>query len=339
MGRKICLFGLAILACLLLLGAIAQADNAYKLLKIQIPKGLNPDNALVIVGQYGNGLAYGEAEKIVKPNLFTQRISKDTTSVKVLIQYPGYKLIGMEILGKDISPEKPLIPKFEKLPTVQLKIKFTYSDGKPVANKKVTVTQPFPFMEYYNISDGGLMLRRNPRPVPTGYTDSSGLLSIRVPQILDDPILVKYEKNLCYYVRPELGDPERYETNLVPSGVPAQRSYKRPFNIKVVYQGRISGRIDEYFFTRYGIKAPRYTPVRKNYEPVYLYARGQKGHSGGVSITKADGGFPFTLNLPSDKYDLDVQYKNPAKGSKWKSISVKKGLVVGEREARHIIIQ
>ena len=348
MGRfnlKICTLGMVVFAGMFMTSygrasmgyggsPTLEPSIQYKELKIQFPEEVRDAKATVVAEQQGHAPRIYRLDGRTGPDHQIPAPS-DTTSVKLLIYYPGYKLVGMEVAGKDIVPDKPLTPKFEKLPTVLLKATFTYSDGKPVANKQVAISQSLPLFSYFvkGMGYSGAGLPRN-APDAIGYTDSSGILSIEVPQILDDPILMGLvcDKPI-FYAEMEVDKLNGFTADLVSSYFPAQRSYPDPIDIKAVYQGRISGKIEKSFLDRNGITAP----LGDQHGSIRAYIFDPILHRGCEISTKADGS--FTYELPAGKYNVSVEYQNPGKDSPRKTIPAGPDVVVGEAEEKVVEIK
>jgi hypothetical protein len=328
--------GILLLIGSLLLGTAALCDDAADVLRIQIPKELDPAKAIVLVGQYGNGLAFGPASRENASCEYTADIDKSTKSVKVLIYYPGCKLVMAEMQRADLAV--PFAPKFEELTTVSLTIKLTRSNGKPIAGQTVSLRQPLLEMEFFGYVDGPVWDYTAP-PVASGVTDASGGQTVKLPLLLDDPAFAVYKTKAEFSVGLNDSFPQKMGYDFVPPSIPAQKSYADSVPVKLVYRGRISGQMKPSFPARHGITAPLgsiLTPSGSSAHKVWFRAHQSNGKSGQGSAVKADGSFSMTL--PAGKYDLFIEVTNE-QGFAEKTIPIRKGVVIGENEDRKVVLE
>jgi hypothetical protein len=324
-GSIVLLFVVALCA-----GALAE-DGLV--LHVKVPPEIDPDRMLVLFAQYGQGLTLGQARREKGEADFTLRIGEYTTAVKLLIYYPGCKLATAEIARADMG--EPFTPVFEKLPTTPLTLKLTLSDGTPLAGRKVSLKQSIPDRAYFG-SDW-MVLFYNACDVASGTTDRSGCVTVQVPRLLDDPIFAGLKLSPGFDLRLDEDVLRAVAYDLVPTSIPAQTSYPTPTTVKLIYQARISGKVEESFLKRNSIDVPVGQSVQPGGHPVHsIWFQAQhKGGGQGVAV-QADGS--FAMPIPPGTYDLLIEVRR-SPGTHLETFPVRKGFVLGEKERKEITVR
>lgn len=198
-----------------------------KSLHIYISQGLDLDKVTVITGQYGNGLVLSKSSKKLGHG-FIQPISINTTKVKVLGYYPGYRLATVEVSGAYIPSQMPVILNFMKLPTVPLTLRILNSKGEPAANCKVVIRQSLQEQRYFGYIDGAVSDFRA-APVASGVTDGSGIWKTKVPKLSEDPLFPANEWKNPFSLMG--GSPD--DNGAILSFISVQDSYKDPVVVRL----------------------------------------------------------------------------------------------------------
>lgn len=324
-----------LLSLLAVLSVLAHGSVAPKekpiLLHIRIPAGFDGNKATVLVGQYGNGLGLGEADGRAGPNEYTQRISEVTTYAKLLIYYPGCKIVTAQIPRAKMS--QPFIAVFQKLPMLPLTIKLTRSNGTPLPGKSVSFISPSMDMPYFGYGDG-MTFPGNTVPIQSRVTDSSGHLTVQVPLLLDDPLFAKLNVKPGFGMSIQRGVPQGltgYQLN--PRWIPSRKSYPDPIAVKLVYNGKISGRVYRSFLARNGVNAPMGPSRNKRWYRVWFWPQNISRRGAMGKGVAADG--TFSMPVEAGTYDLRIDIRSKT-GKFQKTIPLKKGFVVGENEDRRL---
>lgn len=218
-----------------------KSTQPEKVLRIRIPKEVDPEELTILEGVYANGLYCGPVDMKKGVHEYTRKLSAQTTSVKLLVYHPAYKMVAAEITAKEATLKKPFTPKFVPRPMVPLTAKFADTKGKPIAGREVALTLYLGEMEYFGYVDGTVF----PQRVATATTDAAGEIHVSVPSLLDDPYFAKQERRKPGFGA-ELPCPEQdkgFGWFSVPYGIPAQRSYPEPVTLTMTYYGKISARI------------------------------------------------------------------------------------------------
>lgn len=326
--------------CVVLFATPAFSSEGARVLHIQIPESFDPRQVFIDVGQYGDGLALSRIVPKQGSREFIEVLGSKTKSVKLLIYYPGYRLVMEEIDRDDISAEKPFVPRFAKLPLVKVKMRLAYSSGKPLAHQRVCLRRPLMEQSYFGYCDGSVM-GWQAAPDASGVTDNSGCISMQIPLLLDDPAYSKCPETKPSYNIMIPMDGIGWGTlgyYFVPSSIPMQRTYEKPVDMRLVFRGQIVGTVKRSFLTRHGLHVPIGPVARHGGSPGYItlmaYRCGSRTGSG-VGL-RSDGS--FSMSLPAGKYDLSLDilgYKDRA----YKAITIERGFVVGEKETRKILLK
>ncbi len=311
----------------------ALAEDA-PVLHIKVPPGIDADRMLVLSAQYGQGLTLGQARREKGEADFTAAIGEATKSVKLLIYYPGCKIVTAEMASADAS--EPFTPLFEKLPTSVITLKLTLSDGTPLADRKVFLRQSIPDMEYFGYFDGMVLSELAAAPA-SGTTDKAGRVTLQAPALLDDPLFAKLKVTPGFSMRLDEDRLSAWDYNLSPDFIAAQDNYAQPIVVKLVYRSKISGKVQQSFLQRNGIDVPMGQSTQAGGYPDYAiwFEADHKGGGQGVGV-QADGSFSMTL--PPGAYDLSIQVRR-GPVTEWKTCSVRKGFVLGENEDKTITVR
>jgi hypothetical protein len=326
-------FGLAVVVGLFALGSIGLADSG-PVLHVTVPPGIDANRMLVLFGQYGQGLTLGQARVEKGAADFTVGIGEAANTIKLLIYYPGCKIVTAEIARVDLT--KPFTPVFEKLSTTRLTLTLTLFDGTPIVDRKVSVRQSIPDMEYFGYSDG-MDLSQNACAVASGTTDKSGRLTVRVPVLLNDPLFADPKLSPGFSIRLDNDQLAALDYNLDPNFISAQRRFSVPVAIKLIYRSSISGKVDESFLRRNGVAVPMGQSVQPDGYTDYSvwFEADHKGGGSGVGV-QADGS--FAMSLSPGTYDLSIQVRR-GPGTEWKTLTVQKGFEIGEKEKKEITVK
>jgi hypothetical protein len=316
----------------LVLGSAAGADD-FPPFRIRIPADMDAGRALVLVGEYGNGLGLMRVEGEVGSNEFIRRIAPTATSAKLLIYYPACRLITAELPREKLS--QPFSAVFHKLPSVPLTLQFTRADGTPLPDQSVSLRQPLLEMQYFGYADG-MVFWPSASAVASGTTDTSGWVSLAVPLLLDDPLFPSLKVAPGFHV--SLGGDQPFgprDYDLVPEWIPAQRGYTSPVAIKFLYRGSISGKAERSFLRSHGADVPVGPHGHDEYSVWFkVHEVGSRGSSG--TGLKADGS--FSVPLPAGIYDFGIEITGDAKSpAPRKFIPLGTNVVIGEREHRQLI--
>lgn len=319
--RVLCILGLFVIVC----GA-TQAAQQSKDLIIKVPEGLD-NRLLVLVGTYGNGLTLEKA-RLIGPTEYAEKLYDFTTSVKLLIYNPKYKAIAVTLDPKTVSASKPFIPKFVKAKMVPLRVRVVDSAGKPIVGQSFIIGSDLHQMEYFNYADGMV----DSSDIARVVTGSSGEFSAQVPSLPDDPYFAKHNDlsfGLCMPHGRELTASEGpFGYDIVPAGIPAQRSYPKTLVRTVVYRGKVRGKVEKSFLNRYGIE-----PWGQSEKGPTILARKHGEKSAGGRTLSGDNA--FDLGVSAGTYDLTVEWQE---GKRFRSVSALKDVVVGEREDKTVVI-
>lgn len=294
-------------------------------LVIRVPSGIDHERLLVLVGVYGQGLGLGPARKLSATE-YVQRLPQWTTSVKLLIYHPNYKVIAAMLTPRDISSEKPFVPKFEKAKMIPLKVRVVDSGGRPLAGFALELGVNLYEMDYFNYLDGMVY----GGDVDKVVTNSSGEFSTGVPSLLDDPYFAK-RSDLSVELRPSEGTRHSgtYGYDSLPRGIPAQRSYSETLTRTVVYKGHITGKIEKSFLARNGVR-----PSGNRNEGPSLMVR-RHGDTGSSGRGLGEHG-SFEMTVSAGTYDLTLECRE---GKQIRSVAVMKDVVVGEGENKAVTIR
>ena len=318
----------------LALGSAAAADD-YLPFRIRLPAEFDAGRALLLVGQYGNGLALEPARREADSNDFTCRIAPTTTSVKLLIYYPGCRLLTAEIPHAKLS--EPFTAVLQKLPAVPLTIQLTRSDGTPLSGQSVALRQSLLEMEYFGYADG-MVSWPHASPVASGTTDASGRVALEVPLLLDDPLFPDLKVEPEFHVT--LGSNQPYgprDYDLVPAQIPSQKRYANPLAVMQVFRGSISGKVERSFLISHGADVPTGPDTNQAYRVSFNYGQVGSRVSSGTGL-KADGS--FSEPLPAGTYDFRILVVNGAgRSARRLWIPVGTNVVVGEHEHRQLVLK
>lgn len=310
-------------------GAFAEDAAVFNagmpaVLCVQVPAGFDAGQMYVLVGQYGKGLGLSPARREPGAAEFTERMGEGYTSAKLLIYYPGHKLVTAELQRDDMS--LPFTPAFHKLKMIPLKIKLTRSDGAPIADQAITLIQSIPDMAYFGYEDG-MVFSIYTTPAASGVTDSSGELSVKVPALLDDPLHAELKVKPGFEVYLGSGPPrdwlDRSKGEPVPRYIAARNSYPEPVAIQWVLSARISGRIEESFLTRNDVDSADLLLCIKSANQ-------------GTCCYRAKSGVFTSLSMRPGVYDI---YAEVGSGGKTRQIPVETGFVLHEGEKHEIVLK
>ena len=243
-------------AALTLAACAAHSGETKKTLRIQIPKSLANHKVLVTTGECGLfGGVFGPITS--RPGMweFSMNVRTDAAEVKVLACIPGYTIATLTMKPEDI-PDAPIALNFRKLPTVPVTVKLTTYDGTPIPGKKVVLRQSIPEQEFLGYGDGAVFAPQA-EPVATGVTNSRGMLSVRVPQILDDPIAGILQQPMSYkpYFWASV-EPSEDGTHVEPLMFYAQKEYPDSQVLQIIHLSRITGKVKQSFLDKNNITEP-----------------------------------------------------------------------------------
>jgi hypothetical protein len=325
---------LSVLLGSLALRSAAGADDYFPF-RIRIPADADAARALVLVGEYGHGLSIVRVDRKAGSNEFIRGIAPRTTSAKLLIYYPGCRLLTAEMPREQLL--QPFTAVFHKLPAVPLTLQLTRSDGTAMPGQSVSLRQPLLEMEYFGYGDG-IVSWTGASPVASGTTDASGRVSLAVPLLLDDPLFAGLKVEPGFHL--SLGGDRPFgprDYDLVPAWLPAQRSYASPVVVKFLYRGSISGKVERSFLLSHGADVPLGPYTNKECRvSFYVHEVGSRGSSG--TGLKADGS--FSVPLRAGTYDFTIEVNEGAKSpTPRRLIPVGTNVVIGEREHRQLILK
>jgi hypothetical protein len=316
-------------------GSAGWSEDAGQTVRIQLPSQFDPTKAIVLVGQFGDGLGVGVAARVGDTREFQEQIAGSTISARVVVFYPGCKLAITNLERSEIA--ELVTPKLAKLVLVPTTIRLTTSNGTGIPNQTLALTQPMLNMAFYGLTDR-LAGKGYTPVVASGVTDATGRLALKVPRLIDDPVFEKSGEKPIFGVRLEERIPQA-AYDLVPSSIPSQESYGGQQIVKLIYRGKISGQIDAAFLGKHGITASlgkALVPDGRTEYKVWFQAHESSGKGGQGVAFKDDG--TFSMELPPATYDLAVEVWDE-NGRPEKTISIQKGLVLSEGEDRRITLE
>ncbi len=313
-----------------------QPENT---LRIRIPEGFDPSKAAVIVGQHGHGLGIMPAYRKKGSSEFEMPLNDESflSRVQVLVYYPGCKLVTMEFKRGGIPYKVPVVPVLGRLRMTPLTVRLIRSDGSPIAGRSITLRQPTMAMEYFGYADGpdysGLG-----GPIAKGTTDASGMLTVQVPVLGDDPAFEKLRHTQAFYVpedwRPgftlgENGSCAFDGGDATPSGIVSQATYGQPVTVTFVPWGHISGTMELSFLRKNGVG-----PSTPGVYQISFIANDERGTVRESALTNGS----FNLTLKPGRYDLAISVK----GKNWekpREIPVETGFVLHEGEDKKFVLK
>lgn len=302
-----------------------SAAQEYKGLRVLIPRQIQPDRVTLVCGEYGNGLAYGEIRTVSGVYEYSIRFQKSAKSLKLLINAPGYKMITKKYDAAAITSKTTFVPQFVPLPMIPLTVRITDSGGNPIAGREARLTHQLLSMEYFGYVDG----RTWGATVATGVTDANGVLKVTVPSLLDDPYFTgKKDYPVGFGLSLPNQSSRGYGWRFVPPNIPIQRAYADPITIKLVYQGKVSGRIEKSFLASHGLHAIGSAAAKREYSGMWVEAQEKLGGSG---IRLNENG-EFSMPLPSGVYDLNLEVRNRTGEKRIVQVNIRKDVVVKEAE-------
>lgn len=324
--RKLTLFAII---CILFVSAAGFAQAAT-VLHVGIPAGFDSANTTVVVGRYGQGLELGQATWDKEREQFICSVADGAKSVKILIYYPGCKIVTAEITSDKLG--EPFVAAFQKLPVVPLTVQITGSDGQPIVGQLISLRQSPVDMEYFKYYDGSVA-GDNAAPVASGTSDVDGYIALKAPLLLEDPLYAKLKVKPSYQVKSNWKSPAGMnDYNLVPNSIDSQKSYAAPIAIKLVYRAKISGSVSQQYLLNNGIEA-KLGPDANNQYRVWFEVDAADTKSGQGVAPAADG--TFSISVTPGTYDLSIQVRDD-KGFTTRTVPVAKAFVVGENETRKI---
>lgn len=326
-------------AALTLAACAAHSGETKKTLRIQIPKSLANHKVLVTTGECGLfGGVFGPITS--RPGMweFSMNVRTDAAEVKVLACIPGYTIATLTMKPEDI-PDAPIALNFRKLPTVPVTVKLTTYDGAPIPGKKVVLRQSIPEQEFLGYCDGAVFAPQA-EPVATGVTNSRGMLSVRVPQILDDPIAGILQRPMSYkpYFWASV-EPSEDGTHVEPLMFYAQKEYPDSQVLQIIHFSRITGKVKQSFLDKNNITEPMgEVDGPKGYKIRHIWVLANlKSGSGSGNAVGSDGSFTIRDLLPGT-YDINFQVEDET-GRTTEVIPVQTDLAMGENETKTLTLE
>jgi len=308
-----------LLGVLLLAAVSLQAAAPEKQLVIRVPEGIDTEGLTVLARLYPSSSV--DVLRKSPSGEYRENLSDQTTSVKLLIHHPLYKVIAVTLDPEAAS--KPYAPEFVKATMVPVMLRVVDTKGKPFADQPLCVTVELASQEYFGRRDGIYPIVRPGKL--NGVTNADGECSILVPSILDDPYF-QSQGIRSFGIR--LDGPGGYKGAsydvLLPLPIPARRSYTEPVIVTIRYRGMIRGRVGKSFLESHG--------VADKDRWVWMMKHGERS-AGGIGIGP-DGSFEMAVS--AGLYDLTIESWN---GKKLHSVTALRDVVVGEKETRVVTIK
>lgn len=327
-----CISFVAVLALLALAVTSAADTMILKVLSVTVPDGYDPAKATVLLGQYDSGLSLKKLKRDGRTSDFKIVMGEATESAKLLAYYPGCKFFTLEIPKEKLGQR--IEAKFEKLPTVALNVQFTGSDDQPIIGQGISFGRVPVDMAFFGYLEGP-MLSDDSAPDAFSRSGAKGMLKVALPDLTRDPLYAKLKLEAGFVPR-LIGSPHAGVTgfDLVPGWIKAQQKYKDT-QIKVVFRGRIRGKVIPQYLANRGVEAKIGPDDKKNYS-VWFEADRVGGSGGQGRGIEADG--TFSMALPAGKYDLSIQVRDD-KGVVTKSLPIAKDYYIGENDDKFLDIK
>lgn len=323
-----------------------HASETQKTLRLEIPKSLVDCKPFLLVAQFGS---FGGSADFPKydPDLnqYCGKIKDGATIVKAMVVIPGYTVASIKMKPEEVT-DKPIALQFSKLPIVPVIIKLTTSGGDPISGETVSLKRSFPYASFLNPDDNPFRGYDGPaydytaEPVATGITDSSGMATLRVPQILDDPINKSTGQsaynNACYYV---MVGSRSFESIIEPYAITAQKSYPEVQIIKIIHRCSLAGKVKQSFLDKNGITEPMGQvdgPEGRKVSHIYVFAQKTDGSGSSVAV-KADGSYTINGLFPG-KYEIRLQVQDDNHKT-IKTVVFKEDIEIGEDETENIVLE
>jgi len=291
---------------------------------IRLPQEVQPE--WVTIETFGTRLAFGELD--TKKGVYDYPVDvKSAESLKLLIYYPGYKLVAAEFSKDALKTRQTFVPPLEKLPTTPLEVRLVNSKQQPLSDQTLhlwyDLVEAMPFFGYV---DG---------PVPhlliaTVKTNERGAVTLEVPTFAEDPFFEKYKTVALEVVFPP-EDPSFQSCNegqfsvssksefrswrddtLCPGSFPTEKSYNEPLIITKTEHGTLSGQLDTALLQRHGLTGdltPYINSVNNVPFGISLHATAGNGQVNYNAKLKSDR--TFEVNLAPGKYDLILMVLGP----------------------------
>jgi hypothetical protein len=331
--RRIKLYGLLLLCAVCALAPTWSAPTSTpdRILRIHLPENIDPGKLTMLRG------GYFLSPVPTQTGVYDYTIDlKYTSYLKLLLFCPGFKVVTAAFDANKVSSSQPFEPKFDASPIIPVRLKFTYSDGKPVANTPVELhlSLSWPPRGPFTGILGFTMGRE--AELATGFTDSNGGFAADVPSLPDDPYFATPGSVKGFSIKLKL--PYRYGRDFIPAEIAARTSYPETVGIEVVYHGRIRGRLSQAFLSRNNIILPPVESgnnVRPAVSRVWVAANKEK-QANEVSVGN-DG--RFTMSLAPDTYDLAVWAQDGKRRTDTRSLPVRSGIVLKEDQDNEIEIE
>ena len=296
------LFGRVLLASMALAAAPAAARPA-PVFRVQFPNEIAPEQATLILGEFGEGLAVGPRALEKSKYDYSFRLWEKASSFKVLLYCPGYKVLTAEFKVKDITPTVSFKPHFERLPTTPLCVRMVDSRGKPLANERFSLYHDLAPHQYFGYGDG----MTYGATIASGVTKADGTCILPLPSLLDDPYFAKHAAPVATGLRVQTKRNQRdADQDLSPTIIPVRKEYREPIVITVTTRAHLHGRV-----------AISYIRARRLSGAVtpYVYERTMVGHHRVELRAEVSGGGrsyscmllhdgSFSVKLPPGIYDL-----------------------------------
>ncbi len=285
-------------------------------LTIRIPKTVDPVKLTIIFGSYAYGLAVGNVA--TKSGVYDYQVDLKGARAKLLMYCPGFKTVFVEFQKGDTT--EVYEPVFERIPMVPVRIRLTYFNGKPFANKQAQVYLWLLSHEYFGYLDG-MMYGTD---IISAVTDSKGEFVTQIPSLLDDPYFTKYNRGGVFF---DVGLYSHGQGLILSEKLAAKRSYPGTTVIELIRNATVHGQVRQSFLKRNNIQAAG--------DEVTFFAF--SGRSGTGYTPGADG--MFTINLKPGVYDLCIEVRGSGKDGKFRSIPIQKHVTLKDNEDHYIDIK
>ncbi len=310
-GRHFCT--IAVLIVIILCVCLTSIACA---LTIRIPQTVDPATLTIFFGTYEHGLGFSQLD--TRSGVYNYDVDLRGARAKLVVYSPGFESIFMEFPKGYES--KVFEPSFKRIPMVSVRIRLTYKDGKPIANKPVQIRLQLCSYEYFGFSNSPSYAA----DIVSTVTDSNGEFVARIPSVLDDPCIMKYNNGIVGFDVWLQVPPSNIDHKLIPPRrLTAKRSYKGTVSIQFFRWASLHGQIRQSFLKRNNIKPN---------EKVMLMARRDAQGSGATRDT--DGS--LKMSIEPGTYDLVVLLQD--KGH-FREIPVLNSIPINEDEDRFIDIE
>jgi len=306
-----------------LLGLCLVPTMALAHVRIRIPRTVDPTHLTILEGSYERGLAVGPIT--TKKGVYEYCTDLEGAPLKLVLYCPGFKTVAVTF-DSAAPPPWTFSPRFKRISMVPLRVRLTYSDGRPIANTRVVIRLFLNSHEYFGYEDGIAYMT----DVATATTDANGEFRVRLPSLPDDPYFVKYSPRAPGF-EVELPDIPYADKpwDLAPRYLKAQRSYPQTVQMQLIYKAKVSGTVTRSFLQKNDADVPMGvsdTTRGKKYRVSFDVQHGRSGEGTGVN---EDGS--FTIYLRPGTHDLSLVIEDE-KGSTQKNLPIKSGVVLKEGE-------